>query len=509
MPINSKIYGIGWKTLEERLSRAKARIAVPKESRAKIKKDDIPSIPGRTARLKAISLLQVAAEVEHALMAQYLYAAYSLDEAFDYGSGETTRVIDRWKRDIRAIARQEMAHFVTVQNLLISLGAEVYVNRENNFSEHPDEYPFPVRFERFGLDPLARYVVTESPASDQILNSKDKKLFRKALRHAGKSKMGVRTKVNRVGTLYAALYWLLMEKDSAHGPWQMPQSLADRMHASDLTGVHVNNSDFVSLAEYDQFCAKPDEWEVFEDSFRVRDTDPRSSALRAIHWIMIQGEGPSAVPCSTEQSHFCRFLEIYRELEAEPRLAQAARNVPVNPVVLNRAQKEPVAAGAQPITHPQAKLWASLFNVRYQMLLLDVLLALSTSRHGPHGKLRETLTSWAAGHEMEFLKQLGQLLPTLPRAPGSTARAGAPFEVVMFPLENTKRWDHQRVLINGSEHLVRQLKKMIHPHDARLSLLKAIAKFDRDRKQCVEKQISLFRQEYEWRDGANQRIDHT
>jgi hypothetical protein len=507
MLINSKIYAIGWKTPEERVRRTKARTAVSRRRQTEIKGPDIPSIPGRTARLKAINLLQVAAEVEHALMAQYLYAAYSLDEAFDYGSGETTRLVDRWKRDIRVVARQEMAHFVTVQNLLISLGAEVYVNRENNFSEHPDEYPFPVRFERFGLDPLARYVVTESPSSHQMLSKKDKEIFRKALRRAARSKMQVRTKVNRVGTLYAALYWLFMKNDSPQEPWKMPPSIANRMHASDLSGVHLKDLDFVPLAEYDQFCARPDEWEVFEDGFRVDDADPRSNALHAIRWIMIQGEGPSGVPCGTEESHFCKFLRIYEDLEAEPRLAHAARDVPVNPVVLNRAQQERVAAGAQTITHPQSRLWASLFNVRYQMLLLDVLLALSTNRHEPQGELRGTLTNWAAGHEMEFLKRIGQLLPTLPRTHRGMGRAGAPFEVVMFPPENTKRWDQQRVLMKGSDHLVRQLKKMIHPHDLRFTLLRAIAEFDRDRKQCVESQISLARREYEWRNGANQRID--
>src|SRR5215471_7791280 len=151
MPINSKIFSIGWRRPE--------------------KQKEVPSIPGRTARLKAINLLQIAAEVEHALMAQYLYAAYSLDEAFAQGEGETTSKIDRWKRDLRLIARQEMAHFVTVQNLLISLGAEVYVNRENNFSEHPDTYPFPVRFEKFNRNSLARYVATEAPDLNEIHDS--------------------------------------------------------------------------------------------------------------------------------------------------------------------------------------------------------------------------------------------------------------------------------------------------------------------------------------------------
>ena len=55
MTINSRFWGVGWR------------------------EQALPSIPGRTPRLKAIYLLQIAAEVEHALMAQYLYAAYSLE----------------------------------------------------------------------------------------------------------------------------------------------------------------------------------------------------------------------------------------------------------------------------------------------------------------------------------------------------------------------------------------------------------------------------------------------
>lgn len=40
-----------------------------------------PSIARRTARLKAIYLVQIAAEVEHALMAQYLIAAQPIQAA--------------------------------------------------------------------------------------------------------------------------------------------------------------------------------------------------------------------------------------------------------------------------------------------------------------------------------------------------------------------------------------------------------------------------------------------
>ena len=197
-----------------------------------------------------------------------------------------------------------------------------------------------------------------------------------------------------MGIVYAALYWLFMKRDDARGPWNVPVSLRNCLRAAGLGGVHVKDTDFVSIGEYQDFHATGDEWEVFEGSFHVGDADPRARALRAIHWIMEQGEGPSGARCSTTASHFCRFLQIYEDLKANPKLAKAARPVPVNPVVWGTDRKEPVAPESQSITHPESKLWATLFNVRYQMLLLDVLLALSTSRGGDP-EMPKQLTSWA------------------------------------------------------------------------------------------------------------------
>jgi Ferritin-like len=492
------MWGVGWRTPAKPHPSLKAYKQLPPAQRPAM-----PSIPGRTAKLKAIYLLQIAAEVEHALMTQYLYSAYSLDEAFEQSQGsENTYRIDRWKRDIRTIARQEMAHFVTVQNLLISLGAEVYVNRENNFSEHPDAYPFPVRFEKFGLRPLARYVATEGPLPGEISNRDERKQLQKILHLAGEN---AKDKINRVGTLYAALYWLFLKKDDTQGPWKIPGAVKAGLCAAGLDGVHIKDSDFAPPDEYEDFHATREEWEIFEDSLHVDDADPRSRALRAIQWIMLQGEGPSGASCNTTESHFCRFLKMYDELRGNPKLALAARPVPLNPFVPRADRKEPVQREADPITHPESKLWADLFNVRYQMLLLDVLLALSTSRSS-NRKLRATLTSWAAGNEMEHLKQIGQLLPTLPRHYRSKVlRAGAPFETVPFPLDNTKRWDQQRVLMRGSEDLVKKLKRKVAPHDHRYSLLERIIRFDQVRKPLVEERSSLATRNYAWKHGANQR----
>jgi hypothetical protein len=285
----------------------------------------------------------------------------------------------------------------------------------------------------------------------------------------------------------------------------MPAGTREWMMRAGLEGVHVKDGDFVAPAEYEEFAASRDEWEVFDESLHVDTADPRSSALGAIHWIMLQGEGLSGSGCAANDSHFCRFIGIYNDLEDNPALAAAARHVPLNPVVRDSHRMEPVGSDAEFITHPESKLWAQLFNVRYQMLLLDVLLALSTSRDTAPD-LRSDLTAWAGRYEMEFLKQIGQLLPTLPRHPGSKRlRAGAPFEIAQFPSDATKRWDQQRVLMKGSAQLVRALLNKVSPRDQRFTLLQKIAGFDKGRKDVVDARNTLPRK-YEWREGGNQRI---
>src|SRR4051812_28771700 len=59
-------------------------------------------------------LLEVSAEVEHALLLQYLFAAYSIDPDVSQESTDT-------QRRILDIAIQEMAHFITVQNLILAI----------------------------------------------------------------------------------------------------------------------------------------------------------------------------------------------------------------------------------------------------------------------------------------------------------------------------------------------------------------------------------------------------
>ena len=56
-------------------------------------------------------LLCQAAELEHALMCEYLYAAFSLKSAPGPGlRGDQLHTVEGWRQVIFAIAREEMLH---------------------------------------------------------------------------------------------------------------------------------------------------------------------------------------------------------------------------------------------------------------------------------------------------------------------------------------------------------------------------------------------------------------
>src|SRR3982074_3125215 len=79
-----------------------------------------------------IYMLCQAAELEHAIMCQYLYAAFSLKQGVDEGLPATQFELgERWRRTVSRVATQEMLHLALVQNLLSSIGAAPHMSRPN------------------------------------------------------------------------------------------------------------------------------------------------------------------------------------------------------------------------------------------------------------------------------------------------------------------------------------------------------------------------------------------
>src|SRR5262249_21421744 len=88
-----------------------------------------------------IYMLCLAAELEHAIMCQYLYAAFSLKQTLEEGlTSAQLAAVDRWRQVVSHVATQEMLHLALVQNLLLSIGAAPHLSRPN-LPPPPGRYP--------------------------------------------------------------------------------------------------------------------------------------------------------------------------------------------------------------------------------------------------------------------------------------------------------------------------------------------------------------------------------
>jgi hypothetical protein len=110
--------------------------------------------------LELVRLLREASEIEHALLVQYLYGAYSLKPQYAgiRGFGFPN------PHDLIGVAIQEMQHLEKVNRMLGALGAAPNLVRQD-FPYEPDIYPFPLNLEPLSRETAAKYAYTEAPAS--------------------------------------------------------------------------------------------------------------------------------------------------------------------------------------------------------------------------------------------------------------------------------------------------------------------------------------------------------
>lgn len=159
--------------------------------------------------LELLRLLNVAAEIEHGLMAQYLYCVFSIKPRYQGLAGDGRPDAN----DIMGIAVQEMQHLGKVNNLLGALGAAPALVRED-FPYEPDIIPFRFCLEPMSRASLAKYVWTESPVGATDLakaQSSEDRVFCHDLDLA----LGNERRPNLVGPLYDAIIGLVKEVDAA------------------------------------------------------------------------------------------------------------------------------------------------------------------------------------------------------------------------------------------------------------------------------------------------------
>ncbi len=114
-------------------------------------------------RAELVDALSVAAQVEHIVLLEYLYAAFSCRHTQDATVPEQVQLTS-WElaRELYAIAHDEMDHLGAVQQLLAALGAPP-VPDAWSFPVSNPLLPFPCELTRLDLDAVDRFIRTESP----------------------------------------------------------------------------------------------------------------------------------------------------------------------------------------------------------------------------------------------------------------------------------------------------------------------------------------------------------
>jgi ferritin-like protein len=342
-------------------------------------------------------LLSQAAELEHALMCEYLYAAFSLKSTAGPGLREDQlAAVESWRKMILTIAREEMLHWAVVQNLLTAVGSAPYVSRPH-MPHQARGYPpgVQVRLLPFGEAALEHFVYLERPEGMEGADA------------AGFQPAGLPLPPMRpeeiiprgqdfatVGHLYRSI-----ERGFGH--------LADKLGG-------------------DRLFIGPAFQQADETTFGWPDLHPitdLAGADRAIERIVEQGEGARG---DWANAHYGRFLAVLDDYRAMRKRDPAFE--PAYPVV---AAAMRAVEGIQPevyITDPATGGCSDLFNAVYELILQMIARYFAFGHETP--AQRQVLAHSAVGLMFRAIKPLGLLLARLPVGsdhPGVTA--GANFQL--------------------------------------------------------------------------------
>jgi len=420
--------------------------------------------PPLEPRDEVVFLLTAAAEIEHALMVQYLFAAYTVRVV----DGDPHRAELEAVQDLLTqIAREEMGHLATVQNLLHLVGGPLNLNREHS-PYASTIYPFRFTLEPVTLGSLAKYVTAESPAVLPSELSEDELALLAQIRlDAAGANSG--QEVRHVGPIFERLERLF--SDGVEG-------LADGDIGLDTVARQAKFEDW-GFEPRSADAGEP----LIVESF-AGDVDLVRAAAAAVHAIGAQGEGFDVGPAGSE-SHFERFFDIYRRVAA---LASAGVVVtwPVaaNPNTTSAALPGggdaveaalEAHAGAGRITDSRARAWAQLFNLRYRLLLgqfshfLRLESDLYSAAPGPQRGDRTDRGLLLVGtfDEMRHLKKIAGKLVQLPKDdPPGEVHAGPPFELpytLNLPDGEPQRW---RMHLDASRAASRLVREHLQADDA-------------------------------------------
>ncbi len=351
---------------------------------------------GLEHREALIYTLGKAAELEHLVMLQYLFAAFSLKQNVNEGlSTETLGAVQRWRKTLLSIAEQEMLHLALVQNLLTAVGAAPRLARPN-FPMPAYSYPAGVRIELlpFGEAALRHFAFLERPDGMDIEDAEGFEAIARAvaLPHDEKDEIVPHLQeFDTIGQLYRSIQAGLAYLAERLGPDRLFIGPAN----AQATEEHFRWAELVAVTDL-------------------------SSAQRAIDTIVEQGEGARG---EWRDAHFGRLLGIldeYLEIKgADPEFE------PARPVVAANVRQQATGVVVPLISDPGTTRCMDLLNVSYEVLLQLLSRYFAHTDESP--EQLEVLADVSVGLMFTAIKALGTVVTTLPIGPdmpGVTAGPG-------------------------------------------------------------------------------------
>lgn len=347
-----------------------------------------------------IYLLCEAAELEHTIMCQYLYAAFTLKEHPNEGlSADELVAVTRWRKSIGHVAAQEMLHLALVQNVLTAIGGAPHLGRPN-LPAPSRHFPAAVVLELlpFGEAALEHFMFLERPEGMDLDDA------------AGLTAMARSAPAGRA----------VQRGDIV----PRPQDFATIGHLYRSIEVGL---DFLaeSYGETGLFVGPPRAQATaaaFGWPELVAVTD-LATARQALDTILEQGEGARG---AWQDAHFGQFVDILDELQH----LQAANPAfdPVRPVKPANVRPSEHGADTALIGDPSTAHVVDLFNVGYEILLL--MLERFFAHTEESDAQLQTLADAAVAVMLRVLRPLGGLITTLPVGPDHPGRtAGPSFEL--------------------------------------------------------------------------------
>jgi hypothetical protein len=349
-------------------------------------------------REELIFMLCEAAELEHMIMLQYLFAAFSLKRDEDEGlTPEQLAACKRWDRTISHVAAQEMLHLALCCNLLTAVGAAPHFRRPN-FPQRANYFPAGVQFDLlpFGETALRHFIYLERPEGMQADDAP-----------------GFIANLAPTPT------------PTGHEVVPFLQDFATVGHL--YRGIEQGFRHLAEKYGEDRLFIGPPRAQATEAYFRwpelVAVTDLRS-AVAAIETIVEQGEGARG---HVDEGHYGQFLRLLAEYQEFVRNDPAFD--PARPVQMAwcRTPGTPDVATPILVTDPMTADVADLFNASYEVLVQ--MLARFFAHTEEDDDELDTLADTAVSSMFMIIRPRACILTRLrigPNLPGKTA--GPSFE---------------------------------------------------------------------------------